>query len=122
MLIIFHLRVLKYFIRHFNNPKRKKSISGFGLGNIALLIKNEFFFFKLVQNPYITVRSDGSLHIERVRLQDEGKYTCVASNVAGTINKTTTVDVHGKRHAHCNSFQTTVKAPFISLNQITLFL
>ncbi|XP_077934173.1 hemicentin-1 [Halichoerus grypus] len=48
----------------------------------------------LVQNPYITVRSDGSLHIERVRLQDGGKYTCVASNVAGTINKTTTLDVH----------------------------
>ncbi|EFB29465.1 hypothetical protein PANDA_009711 [Ailuropoda melanoleuca] len=48
----------------------------------------------LVQNPYITVRSDGSLHIERVRLQDGGKYTCVASNVAGTVNKTTTVDVH----------------------------
>ncbi|XP_057363933.1 hemicentin-1 isoform X3 [Manis pentadactyla] len=48
----------------------------------------------LVQNPYITVRSDGSLHIERVHLQDGGEYTCVASNVAGTINKTTTVDVH----------------------------
>ncbi|XP_064450302.1 hemicentin-1 isoform X2 [Mirounga angustirostris] len=48
----------------------------------------------LVQNPYITVRSDGSLHIERVRLQDGGQYTCVASNVAGTINKTTTLDVH----------------------------
>ncbi|KAF5916711.1 hypothetical protein HPG69_005506, partial [Diceros bicornis minor] len=48
----------------------------------------------LVHNPYITVRSDGSLHIERVRLQDGGEYTCVASNVAGTINKTTTVDVH----------------------------
>lgn len=56
------------------------------------------FFFKLVQNPYITVRSDGSLHIERVHLQDGGEYTCVASNVAGTINKTTTVHVHGKRH------------------------
>ncbi|XP_043342030.1 hemicentin-1 isoform X3 [Cervus canadensis] len=48
----------------------------------------------LVQNPYITVRSDGSLHIERVRLQDGGEYTCVASNVAGTTNKTTAVDVH----------------------------
>ncbi|XP_019490993.1 PREDICTED: hemicentin-1 [Hipposideros armiger] len=48
----------------------------------------------LVQNPYITVRGDGSLHIERVRLQDGGEYTCVASNVAGTMNKTTTVDVH----------------------------
>ncbi|XP_007935886.1 hemicentin-1 [Orycteropus afer afer] len=48
----------------------------------------------LVQNPYITVRSDGSLHIERVRLQDGGEYTCVASNVAGINNKTTTVEVH----------------------------
>ncbi|KAM4861104.1 hemicentin-1 [Thomomys bottae] len=48
----------------------------------------------LVQNPYITVRSDGSLHIERVRLQDGGEYTCVARNVAGVSNKTTTVVVH----------------------------
>ncbi|XP_047376657.1 hemicentin-1 isoform X4 [Sciurus carolinensis] len=48
----------------------------------------------LVQNPYITVRSDGSLHIERVRLQDGGEYTCVASNVAGANNKTTSVVVH----------------------------
>ncbi|XP_075384531.1 hemicentin-1 isoform X2 [Tenrec ecaudatus] len=48
----------------------------------------------LVQNPYITVRSDGSLHIERVRLQDGGEYTCVATNVAGTSHKTTSVDVH----------------------------
>uniref|UniRef100_A0A8C3YS46 Hemicentin-1 n=1 Tax=Catagonus wagneri TaxID=51154 RepID=A0A8C3YS46_9CETA len=48
----------------------------------------------LVQNPYITIRSDGSLHIERVRLLDGGEYTCVATNIAGTINKTTTVDVH----------------------------
>ncbi|XP_073903349.1 hemicentin-1 isoform X3 [Castor canadensis] len=48
----------------------------------------------LVQNPYLTVRSDGSLHIERVGLQDGGEYTCVASNVAGTINKTTSVVVH----------------------------
>ncbi|KAM6165457.1 hemicentin-1 [Erethizon dorsatum] len=48
----------------------------------------------LVQNPYITVRRDGSLHIERVRLQDGGEYTCVASNVAGTNNKSTSVVVH----------------------------
>lgn len=79
-------------------------------------------FFKLVQNPYITVRSDGSLHIERVRLQDGGEYTCVASNVAGTINKTTTVAVHGKGHTRCESFQTMFKAGFISLNQVSLFL
>ncbi|XP_021098568.1 hemicentin-1 [Heterocephalus glaber] len=48
----------------------------------------------LVQNPYITVRRDGSLHIERVQLQDGGEYTCVANNVAGTSNKSTSVVVH----------------------------
>ncbi|XP_036351171.2 hemicentin-1 [Ochotona princeps] len=48
----------------------------------------------LVQNPYVTVRGDGSLHIERVRLQDGGQYTCVASSVAGSSNRTTSVVVH----------------------------
>ncbi|XP_072199268.1 hemicentin-1 isoform X3 [Excalfactoria chinensis] len=48
----------------------------------------------LVPNPYINVRSDGSLHLERVRLQDGGDYTCMTSNVAGTNNKTTTVNVY----------------------------
>uniref|UniRef100_A0A452IZR1 Ig-like domain-containing protein n=1 Tax=Gopherus agassizii TaxID=38772 RepID=A0A452IZR1_9SAUR len=53
-------------------------------------IKNDMV---LVPNPYVNVRSDGSLHLERVRLQDGGEYTCMASNVAGTNNKTTTVSV-----------------------------
>uniref|UniRef100_A0A8C9N6Y6 Hemicentin-1 n=1 Tax=Serinus canaria TaxID=9135 RepID=A0A8C9N6Y6_SERCA len=47
----------------------------------------------LVPNPYVSVRSDGSLHLERVRLQDGGDYTCMASSVAGTSNSTTTVHV-----------------------------
>ncbi|OXB72513.1 UNVERIFIED_CONTAM: hypothetical protein H355_016382 [Colinus virginianus] len=51
-------------------------------------------FWQLVPNAYINVRSDGSLHLERVRLQDGGDYTCMASNVAGTNNKTTTVNVY----------------------------
>lgn len=90
------VKIFCYFIRYLITQLKKSRFS-FGLGNITFLIKNDiFFFFKLVQNPYITVRSDGSLHIERVRLQDGGEYTCVASNVAGTINKTTAVDVHGK--------------------------
>ncbi|XP_053098888.1 hemicentin-1 isoform X3 [Hemicordylus capensis] len=53
-------------------------------------IKNRMM---MVQNPYISVQSDGSLHLERVRLQEAGDYTCLASNVAGTNNKTTTVSV-----------------------------
>ncbi|XP_071607418.1 hemicentin-1 isoform X3 [Heliangelus exortis] len=48
----------------------------------------------LVPNPYINIRGDGSLHLERVRLQDGGNYTCMASNVAGTSNKTTAVNVY----------------------------
>lgn len=44
------------------------------------------------------MRSDGSLHLERVRLQDGGDYTCMASNVAGTSNRTTTVNVYGKEY------------------------
>ncbi|NWV42606.1 HMCN1 protein, partial [Grantiella picta] len=47
----------------------------------------------LVPNPYVSVHSDGSLHLERVRLQDGGDYTCMASSVAGTSNSTTTVHV-----------------------------
>ncbi|XP_025019182.1 hemicentin-1 [Python bivittatus] len=47
----------------------------------------------VVQNPYISLRSDGSLHLERVRLQDAGDYTCTAGNVVGTDNKTTTVNI-----------------------------
>uniref|UniRef100_A0A8C6YIL3 Hemicentin 1 n=1 Tax=Nothoprocta perdicaria TaxID=30464 RepID=A0A8C6YIL3_NOTPE len=48
----------------------------------------------LVPSPYVSVRSDGSLHLERVRLQDGGDYTCMASNVAGTSNRTVTVNVY----------------------------
>ncbi|MGH0125472.1 UNVERIFIED_CONTAM: hypothetical protein FKN15_054569 [Acipenser sinensis] len=47
----------------------------------------------LSPSPYLTIRRDGSLHIERVRLQDGGEYTCVARNVAGTSNRTTSVKI-----------------------------
>ncbi|XP_063154493.1 hemicentin-1 [Candoia aspera] len=47
----------------------------------------------VVQTPYISLRRDGSLHLERVRLQDAGDYTCMTGNVAGTDNKTTTVNI-----------------------------
>ncbi|MGH0173029.1 UNVERIFIED_CONTAM: hypothetical protein FKN15_020671 [Acipenser sinensis] len=47
----------------------------------------------LSPSPYLTIRRDGSLHIERVRLQDGGEYTCVARNVAGTNNRTTSVKI-----------------------------
>uniref|UniRef100_A0A803W8Y0 Hemicentin 1 n=1 Tax=Ficedula albicollis TaxID=59894 RepID=A0A803W8Y0_FICAL len=50
----------------------------------------------LVPSPYVSVRSDGSLHLERVRLQDGGDYTCMASSVAGSSNSTTTVHVLGE--------------------------
>uniref|UniRef100_A0AAY5K6S1 Ig-like domain-containing protein n=1 Tax=Esox lucius TaxID=8010 RepID=A0AAY5K6S1_ESOLU len=48
----------------------------------------------LVRCPYVTVRRDGSLHIERVRLEDGGDYTCLAENVLGFSNHTTTLNVY----------------------------
>lgn len=51
--------------------------------------------FQVTPDQYVTVRRDGSLHIERVRLENEGDYTCLAENVIGATNHTTTVNVYG---------------------------
>ncbi|TSL47575.1 Hemicentin-1 [Bagarius yarrelli] len=48
----------------------------------------------VTSGPYVSIRRDGSLHIERVSVQDEGRYTCVAENVAGVSNRTTIVHVY----------------------------
>ncbi|XP_061739556.1 hemicentin-1 [Nerophis ophidion] len=48
----------------------------------------------LTSDEYVTVRRDGSLHIERVKLDDAGDYTCLAENVVGAANHTTLVNVY----------------------------
>uniref|UniRef100_A0A4W6D352 Hemicentin-1 n=1 Tax=Lates calcarifer TaxID=8187 RepID=A0A4W6D352_LATCA len=48
----------------------------------------------VTSDQYVTVRRDGSLHIDRVRLDDAGDYTCLAENVVGATNHTTTVNVY----------------------------
>ncbi|XP_047673954.1 hemicentin-1 isoform X2 [Tachysurus fulvidraco] len=48
----------------------------------------------VTSGPYVSIRRDGSLHIERVSVQDEGRYTCVAENAAGASNRTTSVYVY----------------------------
>ncbi|XP_053325662.1 hemicentin-1 [Spea bombifrons] len=48
----------------------------------------------LVSNPYINIRTDGSLHLERVLLKDGGDYICTATNVAGRSSKITTLNVY----------------------------
>ncbi|XP_055020737.1 hemicentin-1 [Boleophthalmus pectinirostris] len=48
----------------------------------------------LTSDQYLTVRRDGSLQIDRVRLDDAGDYTCLAENVVGATNHTTTVNVY----------------------------
>ncbi|XP_073667498.1 hemicentin-1 isoform X2 [Paramisgurnus dabryanus] len=48
----------------------------------------------VTSSPYLTVRRDGSLHIERVSQQDEGQYTCLAENVVGSSNRTTILHVY----------------------------
>ncbi|XP_023195302.1 hemicentin-1 [Xiphophorus maculatus] len=45
-------------------------------------------------DQYVTVRTDGSLHIERVQLHDGGDYTCLAENVIGATNHTTAVYIY----------------------------
>ncbi|XP_034531212.1 hemicentin-1 [Notolabrus celidotus] len=48
----------------------------------------------VMSDQYVTVRRDGSLHIERVRLEDAGDYTCLAESAVGATNHTTTVNVY----------------------------
>ncbi|XP_058494160.1 hemicentin-1 isoform X1 [Solea solea] len=48
----------------------------------------------VTSDQYVTVRRDGSLHIERVQLDDAGDFTCLAENVVGATNHTTTVNVY----------------------------
>ncbi|KAL2089466.1 hypothetical protein ACEWY4_014154 [Coilia grayii] len=48
----------------------------------------------VLSDSHVSIRKDGSLHIERVRRQDEGDYTCLAENVAGSSNQTTTLNVY----------------------------
>ncbi|XP_068563703.1 hemicentin-1 [Cebidichthys violaceus] len=48
----------------------------------------------VTSDQYWTVRRDGSLHIERVRLDDVGDYTCLAENIIGATNHTTTVNIY----------------------------
>lgn len=54
----------------------------------------------MTSDEYVTVRSDGSLHVERVQLNDAGDYTCLAENAVGATNHTTTVHVHGNNDRH----------------------
>ncbi|XP_066533975.1 hemicentin-1 [Hoplias malabaricus] len=48
----------------------------------------------VTSGPYVSIRRDGSLHIERVSVQDGGEYTCVAENVAGSSNRSTNVHIY----------------------------
>ncbi|KAG7265216.1 hypothetical protein CRUP_009103 [Coryphaenoides rupestris] len=48
----------------------------------------------LTSDQYVTVRRDGSLHIERVRVEEAGEYTCLAENVVGASNSTTLLHVY----------------------------
>lgn len=48
-------------------------------------------------NGRVFLRSDGSLHIEKTVPEDAGKYVCTAVNVAGSVNITVSLEVHGKK-------------------------
>lgn len=42
--------------------------------------------------------SSGSLEFMLVRLEDDGEYTCTASNAAGNVTRTITLQVQGQRN------------------------
>ncbi|XP_068096243.1 hemicentin-1 isoform X2 [Hyperolius riggenbachi] len=48
----------------------------------------------LVSSPYVSLRTDGSLHLESAHLKDAGEYECIATNAAGTSRRVTAVDVY----------------------------
>ena len=49
----------------------------------------------------MTLLSNGSLHISRTVVQDAGKFSCVATNVAGSATATADVVIYGR----CRSMQ-----------------
>lgn len=51
---------------------------------------------QLQLNGRMFLRSDGSLYIERAVPEDAGTYVCTAVNVAGSMNITVSLEVHGK--------------------------
>ncbi|XP_063796284.1 hemicentin-1 isoform X2 [Pseudophryne corroboree] len=48
----------------------------------------------LVSTPYVSVRTDGSLHLESVHLKDGGEYVCTVTNAVGASRKETTLNVY----------------------------
>lgn len=51
----------------------------------------------LITDPVIL--SDGSLTIEMVKSSDEGSYRCQATNMAGSVERNVTLDVHGRKYS-----------------------
>uniref|UniRef100_A0A3P9M5Z2 Hemicentin 1 n=1 Tax=Oryzias latipes TaxID=8090 RepID=A0A3P9M5Z2_ORYLA len=69
----------------------------------------------VTSDQYVTVRMDGSLHIERVGLGDEGDYICLAENVVGSANHTTAVNIHIPTIQHGPQVFSTIEGTPISL-------
>lgn len=58
-----------------------------------------FFPTQVQPNARVFLRSDGSLHIEKTVPEDAGNYVCTAVNVAGSMNITVSLEVHGEKEA-----------------------
>lgn len=71
-----------------------------GLPMNSVFASYDFPLLQVTSDQYVTVRRDGSLHIDRVQLSDAGDYSCLAENAIGATNHTTTVNVHGRVQNH----------------------
>lgn len=49
-----------------------------------------------VDTNHVTLLSNGSLHISSTAVQDAGKFSCIATNVAGSATVTADVVIYGR--------------------------
>lgn len=67
------------------------------LYKVTMETRNLKYFFHPPLSPEgKIIEHDGSLRIPSVRSQDEGKYQCVATNLAGNSSLTLTLSVLGE--------------------------
>lgn len=68
----------------------------------ALFMDNLCHFSPSRPNRF-EIRGDNSLHLMRVRAEDEGTYTCVTENSVGKTEASAVLQVHGKTRMHAFS-------------------
>ena len=56
-----------------------------------------------VDTNHVTLLSNGSLHISSTVVQDAGKFSCIATNVAGSPSVNADIVIYGRYNVHVHS-------------------